>query len=212
MNVNRRTLVQILALPRSAGHTIGRCLAVSLAIGGLIVDQWSTLTAKRCRETGQATTYYVGGDFRLPFRVKPGGRCPTELDLLVSRNKGRTWLTHQTASPSASAFEIKQADEGQYWLTVRARDTTAAVLSQRHMVLVVDRTEPEVGLACHWNGQETLVVQCKVEDPNLDDQNIQLEFRSDLQPEFQRLSVSDKSYVNGVLTCGLSSHSVTIVP
>ncbi|MCC6508073.1 MAG: hypothetical protein IT423_03135 [Pirellulaceae bacterium] len=200
--MKRQSLIQMLAVKLDAGFSSFRPWTLSILMLGTVAGAWSNQAAAVSPGTDQPATYYVGGDFRLPFRVQPGGRCPKRLDLLVSRNAGRTWQIYQTATPAEAAFEIKQADEGQYWLKVQTRDTSAAVVSQQNMVLVVDRTEPTAKLACHWDGDEALVVQCHVEDSNLDHQNIQLELRTGGQSEGQRLTVTQQTQTNrNGLTC-----------
>ncbi len=127
-------------------------------------------------------THYTQSDFTIPFQVKPGGRCPAHLDLLVSRDAGRSWHIHQTTAPAEAQFRFAKADEGMYWLKVQARDASGISLSQSTMHLIVDRTRPEVTMNCEWSSESTLVVTCDLQDANLNAQKVQLQLRTDVSP------------------------------
>lgn len=126
-----------------------------------------------------SSAHYTQSDFVLPFQVKPGGRCPQCLDLMVSRDGGRSWQVHQTATPAEGRFYFAQAEEGEYWLKVQVRDAAGSAFSNSTMHLIVDRTLPRATIECDLRGDSTLDINCKVEDPYLDTQSIQLFVRTD---------------------------------
>lgn len=125
-------------------------------------------------------TYYTQADFTLPFQVKPGGRCPQSLDLMVSRDGGRSWQVHQSLAPAEGRFRFTQADEGAYWLKVQVRDAAGSSVSPTTMHLIVDRSRPQARLVCDWQGENKLMVSTHVEDANLDPESIQLLLRTDV--------------------------------
>lgn len=124
--------------------------------------------------------FYTCSDFALPFQVKPGGRCPQQLDLLVSRDGGRSWQVHQSAAPAEGRFRFAQVDDGEYWLKVQVRDAAGSSLSPSTMHLFVDRTRPTSTLQCDWQGDSTLLMSCTVEDAHLDPQSLSLCLRTDV--------------------------------
>ena len=146
-------------------------------------------------QPGKQPTYYAQSDFTLPFQVKPGGRCPQHLDLLISRDGGRSWFTHQSAAPTEGRFRFSNIEEGEYWLKVQARDAAGASLSNSTLHLVVDRTKPQASLESDWQGESTLVVTSVVKDPHFDPESLQLQLRTDVasEPQFLPLQVSTDS-------------------
>ena len=133
--------------------------------------------------------FYTHSDFSLPFQIKPGGRCPQQLDLLVSRDGGRSWHVHQSAAPAEGRFRFAQADEGEYWLKVQVRDAAGSSLSQSTMHLFVDRTRPTSSLQCDWQGDSTLLLSCTVEDAHLDPQSLSLFLRTDVDTKLTPVTV-----------------------
>ncbi len=131
-----------------------------------------------------SATHFTQGSFRIPFQVQPGGRCPAQLDLLVSRDSGRTWHVHQSATPAEKAFEVTDADEGEFLIKVQARDGRAAVVSRSIMKLVVDRTPPQIDLTCDWQAESGLLIQCRVMDRSVDPQLVTLQLRTSNETEF----------------------------
>ncbi len=124
-------------------------------------------------------TYFTHSDFALPFQVKPGGRCPQQLDLLVSRDAGRTWHVYQTAAPAEGRFRLAQVDEGEYWLKVQVRDAAGSSMSNSVMRLCVDRTRPKANIDCQWQSDGRLLFSSKIEESHIDLQSIKLTLRTD---------------------------------
>ena len=124
--------------------------------------------------------FYTQSDFSIPFQVKPGGRCPQQLDLLVSRDGGRSWHVHQSAAPAEGRFRFAQVEEGEYWLKVQVRDAAGSSLSHSTMHLFVDRSQPTASMQCDWQGDSTLMLTSTVEDAHLDPQSLSLMLRTDV--------------------------------
>ena len=127
--------------------------------------------------------FYTQSDFSIPFQVKPGGRCPQQLDLLVSRDGGRSWHVHQSAAPAEGRFRLAQVDEGEYWLKVQVRDAAGSSLSHSTMHLFVDRSRPTASMLCDWQGDSTLMLTSTVEDAHLDPQSLSLSLRTDVDSQ-----------------------------
>ncbi len=156
-----------------------RLARAALAIGMLTFGATTCSAIPPQSAQPDSPVHFAQGDFSIPFQVKPGGRCPQQLDLLISRDGGRTWQVHQSAAPAEGRFRLAQLDEGQYWLKVQARDSAGSSLSPTTMLCTVDKTGPKSNIECDWQGDNKLLVDCKVEDLHLDTQSLQLTLRTD---------------------------------
>lgn len=131
----------------------------------------------------QTGAYYAQSDFTLPFQIKPGGRCPQNLDLLMSRDGGKSWQVVQTAAPAERGFRIAHAAEGEYWMKVQVRDSAGAALANSTMHVFVDTTRPQATLLCDWQSDSKLLLSGKIMEAHLDAATIQLTMRTDLANE-----------------------------
>jgi hypothetical protein len=65
-------------------------------------------------------------DFRLPISLKDG-KDVKELVLLISVDKGKTWITAATAAPDADHFDYHATQDGLYWFVLQIVRTDGSV-------------------------------------------------------------------------------------
>ncbi|MFM9960974.1 MAG: hypothetical protein ACKV2Q_07095 [Planctomycetaceae bacterium] len=122
--------------------------------------------------------------FRIPYRFDQAEMRrlrAKEIRLFLSRNNGFDWQHVQTVAPEAGRFDFKAQADGEYWFAVRTLDGTNqlhpdANVVEPGLVVIVDRTAPELKLLLQPAEAGKVQLSWSVSDANLDLSKLSLEF------------------------------------
>lgn len=138
-------------------------------------------------EEPEPVSYYCRtASFTLPFRVADASRVGEVFRLEVSTDQGKTWGFVDESSQDRHAFQYRAPGDGEFLFRVRAaEDSAKSPLAT--MEVVVDTQLPRGRVLLDTDSQGRMVADLSVEDPNLDDDSVRLEYR--LAPEESWISV-----------------------
>jgi len=138
-------------------------------------------------EEPEPVSYYCRtASFTLPFRVADASRAGEVFRLEVSTDQGKTWGFVDESSQDRHAFQYRAPGDGEFLFRVRAaEDSAKSPLAT--MEVVVDTQIPRGRVLLDTDSQGRMVADLSVEDPNLDDDSVRLEYR--LAPEESWISV-----------------------
>jgi hypothetical protein len=122
--------------------------------------------------------------FRIPYRFDQAEMRrlrAKEIRLFLSRNGGLEWQQVQTVAPEAGRFDFKAPADGEYWFAVRTVDGSNqlhpdANVVEPGLVVVVDRTAPDLQLLLQQSEPGKVQLKWSVSDANLDPAKLSLEF------------------------------------
>ncbi len=120
--------------------------------------------------------------FQIPIHFDPQKRAEIQnLQLFVSRDKGKTWTLAANAKPDQDNFDYAAAEDGSYWFTMVIIDPQGradppnvfkAPVGQK---LLVDTTPPDVHLTADRHG-DTIQVNWSVQEANPKTDTLKLEY------------------------------------
>lgn len=122
--------------------------------------------------------------FRIPYRFDRAEMQrlrAKEIRLFLSRNGGLEWQHVQTVAPEAGRFDFKAQVDGEYWFAVRTVDGSNqlhpdANVVEPGLVVVVDRTAPDLQLLLQPAEAGKVQLSWSVSDANFDPAKLTLEF------------------------------------
>jgi hypothetical protein len=133
-------------------------------------------------------TYMAKNSFKLPVIIDDGVRASLrEIQLWVKESPTSPWRMADKASASATSFNYRLAQDGEYWFNVvtvdqQGRTTPADVTREMpEVIIVLDTQGPQVDLhllACTELSNEGLVVHCDVQDANPNPFQTRLEYQT----------------------------------
>ena len=104
-------------------------------------------------EARPKTIYHKGKSFRVPFNVDKADRPRLkEIQLWVSDDQGLRWEFYAHVPPDQPAFGFQAPRDGEYWFTVRTKDTQGALHPADDkdvavgLAVIVDTTPPTLTL------------------------------------------------------------------
>ena len=161
----------------------GRCCWVLLAGLTLPLAAQEPLTRAYLRQSA----------FVIPFQVDPLIDSPTEVQLFVSEDGGRTWRLAARELPGVGRFSFKAPRDGMYWFTSRTigRSGKPPEMStlRPELLVHVDGRQPQLDLQVASSGPRQVRASWTVFDPLLDPQTFQLEYRTSPDAPWQPVSV-----------------------
>ena len=132
--------------------------------------------------------------FRIPFYIEPAevGRI-TEVELLVSKDRGGSWTKVSSAPPAQKWFTFRTTGDGDYWFAVRTTDRQGRLYPGTNSPLVpglkviVDSTEPQLALRALRRAGNQIGVEWEARDEALDAGSLLIEFSGESDEGWHRL-------------------------
>lgn len=133
--------------------------------------------------------------FQIPFTVDATGPVPRLVQLWVSTDGGSSWQLQGNAAPDSRNFPFRAAAEGLYLFSVRTIDDAgnSHAPSTPPLRVNVDTTKPLAAMRADIDGEGRLAVDLRVMDTNLNPQSAELRFRTDRDPNWQSVSLTEFS-------------------
>lgn len=120
--------------------------------------------------------------FNIPFSVNLSQGTPSEVQLFVSRDAGRTWQFHGRQPPDAEHFAFRAGGDGSYWFASRTIDPQRNVAQvnqlRPELHVIVDTQRPSLQLAVVVGPSGEIRTTWQVTDPSLDHTSLRIEYQS----------------------------------
>jgi len=133
--------------------------------------------------------------FQIPFQTDPGERRIKTVQLYISEDFGRTWLSYANTTPEQKLFKFQADRDGQFWFAVQTIDLDgrAHPPSMNNALpglkVIVDTQPPSITLRPLPPREGAIGVEWDVRDENLDPTSLRLESRSAGSSEWQPVGV-----------------------
>lgn len=156
------------------------------------------------QQTTNAVKLYTthSRNITLPYNVSNKG-ATTNVTLLISMNRGKTWKQHVQQSPAQTQFIFKAHRDGEFWFCTRTNlQKNVVPLDLRpEMRIYVDTKQPKVNLRAEISAESEVILHCQVLDPTIAPQNVKAEFQPTPESVWQPFILeSDPTFVRpGVL-------------
>ena len=136
--------------------------------------------------------------FNIPFSVDLSRSTPTEVQLFVSPDAGRTWHFYSKQSPTGKHFAFRAATDGEYWFASRTIDPQRSVPRveqlQPELHVIVDTQQPRFEFTALLGQSGDVTVAWKIADPTLAPQTLKVEIQTAPNGPWQTVAV-DRSRV-----------------
>lgn len=121
--------------------------------------------------------------FRIPFHsdadelARMGAR---EIQLRVSRDRGRSWQLTQAVAPEAGKFNYQAPADGEYWFSVRTLDSRKRLHpegdNEPGLQVIVDTTPPRLQIDLRESAPGRVRISWEASDEHLDLSQLRLEY------------------------------------
>lgn len=177
-----------------------RNLALLIALTGFASDAsaWQTPQPTGAGTAGQqAPALHTSRTaFRIPYQHDPreiarlGAR---EIQLHVSRDRGRQWFHMQSVEPQSGRFDFRAEADGEYWFAVRTIDRQGQMHPggelQLGLSVVVDTRKPVLRIDLAQVAPGRVSLSWTAVDDNIDPRSVRLEFSQSGLPDWQPVAV-----------------------
>lgn len=182
----------IAALPRGNARFWVRLLTL-LGMSLLISLDQAVLFAGELVYTGRHA-------LKIPFDFEEAqirAMKATEVQLLVSTDRGRTWKTAAKAQPQDRMFKFNAADNGEYWFAVRLVNVLKQAVQpgnpQVGLKVVVDDVAPQLDLKVRELSAGRVELTWHAEDDALDLKTLEILYREGETGEWHPVDVANES-------------------
>jgi hypothetical protein len=131
----------------------------------------------------------------------------TEVQLLVSFDRGRTWKTAAKAKPQDRVFRYNAADNGEYWFSVRLvnvlKENVQPGAPQVGLKVFVDDTAPTLDLKIRELSAGRVELTWRADDDALDTETLEIMYREGEDADWQ--AVDHENQPTGRLDLNIES-------
>ena len=135
--------------------------------------------------------------FSIPFQVtRPTGRpdSPTEVQLYLSLDQGKTWRLAQKVPPQQGKFTFRAHADGEYWFAMRTLGANGLFLDNQPLSpglrVFVDTSAPVLQLQGQRGQSGEVALNWQVTDAGMDAKSLKLEYQSGSDEQWRPLSVT----------------------
>lgn len=119
--------------------------------------------------------------FGVPFKINDTDGRYIEVQLYVSKDRGRTWQFHDRKSPEATEFPFHSAGDGEYWFALKTLDRDRKLVpdgdAQPELKVIVDTRQPGLEFAAKTDLAGRVVCKWRAIDQNLDPNSLRISYQ-----------------------------------
>ena len=134
--------------------------------------------------------------FQIPFRVERIDnpmRQPTELQLLVSTDRGARWQMHAKAQPVQRHFLFRASGDGEYWFAIRVVDRAGQIrpetIAGPALRVLVDTKPPALKLAARRGPMGQVTVHWEADQPDIKPNSLSIQYRETKDSPWQPVAI-----------------------
>src|SRR3972149_882591 len=138
--------------------------------------------------------------FSIPFRVdqmldKP--QQPTEVQLLVSNDRGAHWYLYARALPNQKQIPFRTATDGEYWFAIRTVDRAGKAHPETipgpGLRVIVDTTPPQMQFSAQNGPAGQTSALWQITDIHLKPESLSIQYRTAPNGPWQTLALTEKN-------------------
>ena len=120
--------------------------------------------------------------FGIPFQVAGKNGQFIEVQLYISRDKGKTWSFHSRQPTSAREFPFTSDEDGEYWFAIKTLDRNRRLLpdgdARPELKIVVDTKKPKLVLQIESDAAGRVVCRWQASDESIDAKSLKIQYRA----------------------------------
>ena len=120
--------------------------------------------------------------FGIPFQVASKNGQFIEVQLYISRDKGKTWSFHSRQPTSAREFPFTSDGDGEYWFSIKTLDRDRRLLpdgdARPELKIVVDTKKPKLELQIESDAAGRVVCRWQASDESIDASSLKIQYRA----------------------------------
>ena len=131
--------------------------------------------------------------FSIPFQIDEsvGATAPTEVQLFLSTDFGRTWKLADRAQPQTKSFSFRAPRDAMYWFSLRTVDVAGRIHpSGPHSIglrVVVDTQPPTLNVSASRGNAGEVVIRWVASDKTLASDSLKMSYKSDPQSPWRTI-------------------------
>lgn len=173
-------------------------------------DRSSQSPLEAPRDPKKLTTNLQG--FGVPFSLDANQEGFIEVQLYLSKDKGRTWAYHARAATDEKEFPFRAEADGEYWFALKTLNRDRRLIPsgdpQPELKIVVDTAKPKLDFRVQADNSGRVICRWQATDPNLLPKSLKIFYqpiRADgSRKPWLRVPVS----LNGVANAGIYSDQI----
>lgn len=124
--------------------------------------------------------------FSIPFDLEGQADAPSQVQLFVSTDQGRSWQPHDQVAAAAGAFRFQAPRDGEFWFAVRTRDAAGrlypAEACRAELRVLVDTQLPAIEFGAQRTDSGEVRTYWRASDAALSDDSLRIEYQLPGQP------------------------------
>lgn len=161
------------------------CVCQAIIFSCLSCDSQSTrccaqVTDQQLAATKTISTFLTG--FSIPFKVDENDESLVEVQLFLSKDKGKNWGLYDKQATDEREFAFKSDGDGEYWFALRTLDRNRRLLPESRMVgpelrVIVDTKKPKLDFVAESDAAGRVVCRWRVADSNIDPRSVKIFYK-----------------------------------
>ncbi len=120
--------------------------------------------------------------FSIPFKVDNANESYIEVQLYLSRDRGKSWQFHSRQKPDAGEFPFRSSGDGEYWFALKTLDRNRQLypdgkITRPELIVVVDTEIPELDASVQSDAAGRVVCRWVARDPHLLPNSLRIQYR-----------------------------------
>jgi len=177
-----------------AGAVWVRSMVVGLGVSLACATVAPATAAAVAVEARPKTIHHKGRAFRVPFNVDKADRSRLrEIQLWVSDDQGLRWEFYNHVPPDQPSFSFKAPRDGEYWFTVRTKDTQGVLHPADDkdvtpgLAVIVDTVPPTLSLQPRPRRGSQASVSWDLNDKHPNPQSLVIEYQEEGARDWRRV-------------------------
>lgn len=141
---------------------------------------YGQVTDQQLANTKTISTFLTG--FSIPFKVDEKDESLVEVQLFLSKDKGKNWGLYDKQATNEREFAFKCDGDGEYWFALRTLDRNRRLLPESRMVgpelrVIVDTKKPKLDFVAEADAAGRVVCKWRVADSNIDPRSVKIFYK-----------------------------------
>ena len=177
-------------------YTINRCLhshcGALLAVATLLSAVHGAQTAPPPSTSSRPAPVVTHQRmFSIPFFLNRSAALPAEVLLYASGDGGETWRIYQRQPPTATKFDFRAGEDGEFWFCVRTdpNQNRPDESTSPEKIVIVDSQQPKIQGSLSLTPAQQLTVQWRVDDAFLASTTFSVHYRSTETPQWRPVPI-----------------------
>ena len=175
----------------------------------------SSLIGQSSREQSNYSdpvVYWPRLDFVIPFNVDVTGQAPSEVQLELSEDDGRSWLLYSSGDVRTKQFHFQAKSDGLFQFRLKTLDQSGRRFDNpgEPLKIQVDTTKPEGKLYIFIDKRGDMQAEFEINDAALDTSTVKLEYQTEGISQWREIAFDVGPGEKEALFYGMGSWQIPI--